>query len=369
MGATFSPSFQEFLDSVTDPRTPGGNFTYPLPEILFLSITAALCGLRDWTEIAIFGKSQISWLRKYLPYRNGTPSHDCLGDIFGAIDHQAFTTAFTTWATSLGSLVDGEVIAIDGKTLCGSHDRANGKAAIHLVSAFATSQGITLAQRKVDDKSNEITAIPELLDVLVIQGCLVTIDAMGCQRAIVEKITQSGADFVIALKDNQPSLFEQVQQAFANTKLSDEYAEDDAGHGRVEHRYCQVVTNLHWLAQAANWPEVKAVARLDSRRYDKQTGEEQTASRFYICSITSAQQIHEAVRAHWGIENQLHWVMDVSFGEDDARKREKQSAQNFALVTKTALNMIRQHPSKGSVKGRRVKAAFDTKFRDSLMFT
>lgn len=164
-------------------------------------------------------------------------------------------------------------------------------------------------------------------------------------------------------------MFEQVQQAFANTKLSDEYAEDDAGHGRVEHRYCQVVTNLHWLAQAANWPEVKAVARLDSRRYDKQTGEEQTASRFYICSITSAQQIHEAVRAHWGIENQLHWVMDVSFGEDDARKREKQSAQNFALVTKTALNMIRQHPSKGSVKGRRVKAAFDTKFRDSLMFT
>jgi len=369
MNDQFSAEFRTFLSSVTDPRTPGGNFKYPLSEILFLSVAAALCGLRDWTEIAIFGNSQLVWLRKYLPFANGTPSHDCLGDIFGLINHETFTAAFTRWATSLNVLANGDVVAIDGKTLCGSHDRSNGKAAIHLVSAFAASQGITLAQRKVDDKSNEITAIPELIDALILEGCLVTIDAMGCQHAIVEKITEAKADFVIAVKDNQPTLFEQVQQAFANTKPSEEYADHDAGHGRVESRRCRVVNNLRWLPQAAHWPEVKAVARIDSRRYNKQTGVEETASRFYICSIDSARQIHQAVRSHWSIENQLHWVMDVSFGEDGARKREKQSVENFALVTKTALNLIRQHPSKGSVKGRRIKAAFDTDFRESLMFT
>jgi len=369
MSDKFPPKLKDFLTSVSDPRIPGGNFKYPLTEILFLSFSAALCGLRDWTEIAIFGKSQLAWLRKYFPYENGIPSHDCLGDVFGLIDHEAFTTAFTTWATSLSVLANGDVVAIDGKTLCGSHDRANGKAAIHLVSAFAASQGITLAQRKVDDKSNEITAIPELLDALILEGCLVTIDAMGCQHAIVERITEAKADFVIAVKDNQPSLFEQVQQAFANTKVSDEHIDHDAGHGRVESRHCQVINNLRWLAQAANWPEVKAVARVDSLRYNKQTGVEETASRFYICSIDSARQIHQAVRTHWSIENQLHWVMDVSFGEDGARKREKQSVENFALVTKSVLNLIRQHPSKGSIKGRRVKAAFDTEFRESLMFT
>jgi len=191
---------------------------------------------------------------------------------------------------------------------------------------------------------------------------------MGCQHAIVEKITEQKADFVIAVKDNQPSLFEQVQQAFANTTASEEYADTDAGHGRVESRHCRVTTKLRWLPEAAKWPEIKSVARVDSKRYDKPTGKEETAGRFYICSITSALQIHQAVRTHRGIENQLHWAMDVSFGEDGARRREEQSAENFVLVTKTALNPVRQHGSKGSIKGRRFNAAFDTEFRESLLF-
>lgn len=368
MAPDLSPSFSDFLDSVDDPRMEGGNLLYPIQEVLFLVTSAVLCGFDSWVHIELFGNEQLSWLRKFFPYANGIPSHDCLGRLFGAINHEQFTKAFTNWAAQLANLADGEVIAIDGKCVRRSHDQANGKTAIHLVSAFACTQGITLGQQKVDDKSNEIIAIPLLLESLMIKGCVITIDAMGCQRQIVEQIIDQEADYVIAVKENQGKLFEQVQQAFATTTIADEFMDTDAGHGRVESRKCQVISNLRWIDESNKWPSIKAVAALHSTRYNKSTGEEEEFSRFYICSIIEAKRIHQAVRSHWQIENQLHWVLDVAFDEDACRKRVDQSAQNSALITKVALNLLRRNTFKGSIKSKRMKAVMNTVFREELMF-
>ena len=368
MELKFTDAYAAFLDAVPDPRMSGGNLRYPLSEMLLLCLSASICGLKDWTDIAVFGQSQLAWLRQYLPYKNGTPSHDCLGKTFAQIDNEAFSQAFTAWACTLRSDAD-QHLAIDGKCLRGSHDRTNGKAAIHLVNAFATQQGITLGQRKVDDKSNEITAIPALIEALVTKGCVVTIDAMGCQHDIAQQIIDAEANFVLAVKDNHPQLAEQAQQAFAAATVADRFEQTESDHGRVERRKTEIVTNLKWSPRIKEWAGAKAVARVQSHRYDKRTGKEQTEYRFYLCSLTSARIIHEAIRHHWHIENRLHWVLDVTFGEDESRKRDRQSAQNFSLVTKGALNLIRHHGKKGSIKGQRTKAAFDVKFREELMFT
>jgi predicted transposase YbfD/YdcC len=357
----------DVFSQVTDPRRKGGNYIYPLDEILFLVISGVLSGLEDWVHISAFGKDQIEWLRRFLPFENGIPSHDCLGYVFSLMDTTAFGQAFVEWSEGLSKRTKGEVVSIDGKRLCGSYDTYKGKSAIHLVSAFASANGLALGQVKTPDKSNEIKAIPELLNLICVEGCLVTIDAMGCQKAIAEKIKEEKADYVLALKGNQPELFEEVKRAFEFMPISEVDQELDQGHGRIEKRICETITDLRFIDESLKWKGIKAVARINAHRTHKIDGKQEQQYRYYISSITNAKQINQAVRMHWAIENKLHWVLDVRFLEDNSRKRNGEMPENFSLITKMAINLIKMHPAKGSIKGKRLKAGWNQTFRQELL--
>lgn len=357
----------EIFSGLQDPRRKAGNYTYPLNELIFLTISGVLCGCEDWQNISEFGKSQLSWLRKYLPYENGVASHDTLGRVFGLLDTSEFESCFTSWAEQLNVLDQGGIISIDGKRVCNSADAGSGKAAIHLVSAFAVDAGICIGQVATAEKSNEITAVPDLLDMLVLKNCIVTIDAMGCQRRIVEKIISKEADYVIALKSNQQELYEEAKQVFKFMEPQDIDNQIDAGHGRVETRVCKVVTDLRFVDEAEHWQAIGCVAMVQAQRINKKTGLAAQETRYYICSIKNARQINTAVRKHWGIENSLHWILDVRFNEDNEMKRQGESPYNFSFMTKTVANIIKLNKSKGSVKTKRLKAAWDSNFREELL--
>lgn len=358
--------FDVFKD-IPDPRRQGGNLLYPLEELMFLTISGVLCGLEDWVHISEFGKDQILWLRKYFPYENGVPSHDCLGDVFSNLDTDLFGKAFIKWTSSLSEHSEGEVISIDGKRVRGSYDNHKGKSAIHIVSAFASVNGLVMGQVKCNDKSNEITAIPDLLDLISVQGCLVTIDAMGCQKKIAQKIEANGADYVLSLKANQEELFEEVKKAFEFIPVGQTDEQVNTGHGRVEKRYCEIITDLRFIDESTKWKGIKSIVRIHAQRHHKTNGKQEEEYRYYISSIVDARKINQAVRLHWSIENQLHWVLDVQFAEDRSRKRNGSMPQNFGLITKMALNLIKQNPMKGSIKVKRMKAAWNKQFRQQLL--
>lgn len=363
-----------FLDYYRDfpDRRQAGKVMYPLEEVVLLSLLAVLAGAETFVDIARFGEKKLDLLRRFRPFHNGTPSHDHLGDIFAALDAEEFQRRFVAWVAALTG-AGAEVIAIDGKTLRRSGHKKGAKAPIHMVSAFAARQRLALAQVKVADKSNEIVAIPKLLDMLAIEGAIVSIDAMGCQRAIAGKIVEKRADYVLALKGNQGSLREDVELFAAEQKASgfkdttvSQHRTVDGDHGRVETRTYTVIHEVAWLQQRHNWPGLRSVVMVESTREIGDKVEQET--RFYITSLVwLASQLGPVIRSHWAIENSLHWVMDMIFRDDECRVRTANAPANFTTLKHMAHNLIRQAPGKDSLRLRRKVAAWDDEFLASLI--
>jgi predicted transposase YbfD/YdcC len=371
--------FLSFFADLPDPRQPG-KVIYPLQEVLLLCLLAVLAGAECFVEIARFGEKKIELLRRFLPFKDGTPSHDQLGDIFATLDATIFQRCFVAWvAKMLG--VSADVVAIDGKTSRRSADKRRGKAAIHMVSAFAARQRLVLGQVKVADKSNEIIAIPALLDMLAIEGAVVTIDAMGCQRGIAQKVIEKKADYILALKGNQGTLREDVEvfaaeqkaNGFKDSKIS-QHQTVDADHGRIETRNYTVLHGVDWLQENHEWPGLKSVVMVESEREIPATAKEpakiEHETRFYITSLAwLASQIAPAVRSHWMIENGLHWLMDTMFRDDECRVRTDHAPANFTTIKHMALNLIRRKASgkKDSLRVRRKVASWDDDYLASLV--
>jgi len=355
--------FLDIFGQLDDPRIERKKL-HPMPEILLLTLCAVICGAESWDDIEMFGKSKLAFLRHYLPYEHGIPSDDTVRRFFRAIDSAQFQRLFVEWIQAwLSPEVAGKVVAIDGKTLRGSHDGS--QSPIHVVSAFASEAGIVLGQIKTREKSNEITAIPELLKWLDVRGAMVTIDAMGCQKTIAESIIDKGGDYLLALKGNQSSLHEDVRLHFEQTAPASlvrmTCAESvDKGHGRIEVRQCRMSTDIDWLrGRHPEWKNLGSIVAIDSERLIGDTTTQET--RYFISSsLVSASRMLAAVRLHWGIENQLHWVLDMSFGEDQSRIRKDNAPANIGIIRHAALNMIRQVPkNRVSIKRMRKAAGWD----------
>lgn len=363
-------NFSYYFSGMKDPRrTNRGHHLYPLEEILFLCISAVISGMDDWTSISMFGRSKLFWLRQYLPYKHGIPSHDVLGKVFAALDPVQFGECFRDWINSMAELTGGEVIAIDGKTICGSDDKGSAKSALHVVSAYATGNRLCLGQQVVAEKSNEITAIPALLKLLAVKGCIITIDAMGCQKAIAKTIIDKEADYVLMVKDNQQELKEQVEKVFGMNPRTEADVTLDFGHGRIEQRTCQVIDNLTFLDDKEDWQGLKSIAKVISERTDKRSGNGSIATRYYISSLPAKPKvIAKAIRSHWAIENNLHWTLDVVFREDASLKKKGNAALNYNVIAKMALTIIeRETESKNSKPKKRQLAALDDEYRSKLL--
>ena len=365
----FSIHFSQLEDPRIDRRK-----LHSLIDIVGVSVCAVIAGADSWTDVALFGKSREKWLRTFLSLKNGIPSHDTFGRVFSLLDPQQFQKCFASWVQAVHERVKG-VVAIDGKTVRRSHDRRQGKQAIHVVSAWATQSGIALAQKKVDAKSNEIDAIPELLTLLRIKGCLVTIDAMGCQKEIAQAINGAGADYLLAVKDNQPTLREDVEQEFRLAQqngfalMDHQYFETvEKDHGRIEQRKYWITQDVQGIGTGEKWPNLAAMAMCRAMR--TVNGQTSTEDRFFITSRKSAdaEGIAAAIRAHWRVENSLHWVLDVAFNEDQSRVRAGHAAENLALIRKLALNAIRASTSKkGGIKAKRLQAAWDNDYLTEIL--
>lgn len=364
------PTFSKHFNSLKDPRrTDKGNYFYPLQEILFLTISAVISGADGWTMIHEFGKTKLDWLRKFFPYEKGVPSHDVLGKLFAKLDDKEFSKCFTDWVNSISVFTEGEVVAIDGKTICKSNIKSKSKAALHVVSAYASENRLCLGQEVVDQKSNEITAIPNLLKILELKGCIVTIDAMGCQKQIAKTIRKKEADYVLMLKGNQQSLKEQVEKLFQRGTASNIDTHVDSGHGRVETRICEVITDLSFLDDKEHWADLKSIIRIKSERHDKASDKTTHETRYYISSLAAtAEQANNVIRKHWAIENNLHWSLDVLFKEDASLKKNGNSATNYNIVLKLALAMIEKEKSRKLSKPvKRLTAALDDKYRERIL--
>lgn len=362
--------FKKHFSDLKDPRrTTKGHYYYPLEEILFLVIAAVLSGVEDWTSIEIFGNDKIEWLRRFFPYKHGIPSHDVLGKLFSRLDPVGFSECFTRWVNTISHLTEGEVIAIDGKSICGSGDTGSPKSALHIVSAYATENKLCLGQVSVDKKHNEIVAIPKVLEILAVKGCIVTIDAMGCQKEIARQIIKQGGDYVLMVKDNQRELKEQTEKLFNYYKSPDKNETVSSGHGRVETRVCEAIGDLEFMDEKENWPGLKSVVRITSSRFIKKTGEESTDTRYYISSLESnARKLNKVVRSHWAIENNLHWTLDVIFNEDRKLKKKDFSAANFNIINKMALAILEKDKTfKASKNQKRLKAALNDSYREKLL--
>jgi predicted transposase YbfD/YdcC len=320
---------------------------HPLENIVAITIVSVICNMTTWEEVAFFGKAKKDFFSKFLDLRNGIPSKDTFRRFFAALDPQVFESHFTKWVQSLVKSMNKEIVSIDGKTIRQA-SRMSEDSSIHLVSAWASANELILGQVKTDEKSNEITAIPILLETLFLQGSVVTIDAMGCQKEIVKKIVEKEADYVLALKENHPTLFEDVIRSFDKKTCQELYQTLDFGHGRIEERKCSIITDLNFILQREEWLNLHSVVRIDSKRTIKKTGEIQEETRYYISSLTLAKEVLEANRSHWGIENKLHYCLDVFFGEDSSSKRESFSAQNFSLINKMVLNLFRKNKDNDS---------------------
>jgi len=372
-GAAFDETvvFLSYFNDLQDPRQPG-KVTYPLDEILLLCLLAVLAGAESFTEIALFGVKKLEFLRRFRPFKDGTPAHDHLGDILAVLDAEQFQRCFVGWVAAVTGVPAG-VVAIDGKTVRRSGRKRGGKAPIHMVSAFAARQRLVLGQVKVAEKSNEIVAIPKLLDMLAIEGAIVTIDAMGCQRDIAQKIIDKKADYVLALKGNQGSLREDVEvlvaeqkaKGFADTEISQDRT-IDGDHDRIETRTTTVIHDVEWLQERHDWPGLKAVVMVESSR--EISGKIEQETRFYITSLVMlAHLLGPVVRSHWSIENSLHWVLDMVFRDDECRVRTDHAPANFTTIKHIAHNLLRKVPGKNSLRSRRKIAAWDDDFLASLV--
>lgn len=354
----------EHFASVPDPRIERHRW-HKLSDILVIAVCAVLSGAESYPAIEDFGSEREGWLSQFLELPAGIPSHDTFNRVLRLLDPVELQSCFLRWMQAVAEVTDGEVVAIDGKALRRSFGKGTAKRAIHMVSAWATANGVVLGQRKVDTKSNEITAIPALLALLALKGCIVTIDAMGCQRAIAQKIVEQGADYVLALKGNQPTLEQAVKHFFltgpeaeAHWSQSDYHEHTEHGHGRVETRRAWISADLDVELRAAAWPGLQSIGLVEATR----TVGEKTAveQRFYLSSLPpQAGEFAQAVRKHWGIENQLHWTLDVTFREDQSRLRTGYGAENFAVLRHIALNLLRQEPSAKSLPRKRLACALN----------
>jgi len=362
----------EVFVSVTDPRQ-AGKVEHDLVELLVVAVNAVLVGADTFVEIELWAKEKLDWLRGYLPLAAGIPSHDSFGRLFGLIDPEEFEAAFRRWVGAvLPTLGTEAVVAIDGKT-----SRRTGKVGatpLHLVSAFAAGAGLVLGQRATAVKSNEKTAIPELLATLALEGCIVTIDAMGTQANIAQAIRDRGADYILAVKDNQPTLADAMRDFFTLFKLAPdktphtmaETVEKD--HGRLETRRCYAFDQLACLHRPEQWPDLQSFAVIESQRCV--SGKTSTEQRFYLSSLApDAARLGQAIRAHWSVENRLHWCMDVAFADDQMRARTGHAAHNLAVLKHITLNLIRLDPTprKGGIKARRLIAATSDLYRAQLL--
>lgn len=357
----------QFFSGLEDPRVERSK-VHQLEDIMFITIIAVLCGAETWNDIEEFGKSKQDWLRGFLTLPAGIPTHDTFNRVFSALNPEKLETGFLEWTAQVARRTKGEVISIDGKALRGSRQGAS-KSMVHMVSAWASENNIVLGQQKVDAKSNEITAIPKLLELLVVKGCIVTIDAMGCQKEIAAAIADQQADYILALKGNQGTLHEQVQDSFRFLKTAQSAEEYDMGHGRIEHRRCTVLTDLSMIDHAEEWQNLRSLIRIESERTLKATGESQKETRYYISSLSvDAATINRAIRTHWYVENSLHWTLDVAFREDHSRKRAGHAAQNFSIINRIALNLLKNETSlKSGIKGKRLKAGWDNNYLLKIM--
>ena len=349
----------KYFAELRDPRVER-NREHLLEEILLIAVAAILSGAESWNDIADYGRDKLEWLKTFLQLPGGIPSHDTFNRVFSALDPEEMERGFAAWVSSITKLTAGEVVAIDGKTLCGTRETGK-KQLVHLVSAWASANNLVLGQRKVDEKSNEITAIPKLLEALELAGTVVTIDAMGCQREIASRIIEKKADYVLAVKDNQGLLAEQVRDSFLLLPCEAVAEEIDCGHGRVEQRRCSVIADLSLIEKVSEWASIQGLVRIESERYHKVSGKIEREIRYYITSLRpDAARLNAVIRQHWGIENKLHWVLDVGFSEDLDRKRAGHSAQNFSLLNRIALNQLKQETTfKRGIKGKRLKAAWN----------
>lgn len=370
MEKTIRASIEENFGSIPDPRIDRTKL-HKLTDILVIAICAAICSCDSWEDVEEFGKAKQDWFKTFLELPNGIPSHDTFNRVFARLDPLEFRTCFLNWIKAGSELIGGQVIAIDGKVLRRSHDRGIGKGAIDMVSAWACANRLVLGQVKVDEKSNEITAIPQLLKALEISGCIITIDAMGCQTEIAKTVVEEDGDYVLALKDNQGNLFEDTQKLFEDLEDShyQAYPYDyvktvNKGHGRIEIRECWTISDpsiLCHLRGFANWEKLLTVSRIRSQRW---IGDEKTSEdRFHIASIIGAKRVLSAVRSHWGIENSLHWTLDFAFDEDHCRVRKDSGPENFAILRHIALNLLKQEKTcQRSIKGKRLLAGWKEEY-------
>lgn len=363
-------SVLDSLASIQDPRLESF-VTYPLPEILFGAVVGTMCGAEDWEEIELVCNERLDFLRGYLPYADGIPSHDTFERVFDALEGQVFADCFAAWVGSLIGTVKG-VVAIDGKTIGGARQAGGAEKALHVLSAFAHDAGMVIGQRCVDGKSNEITAIPLLLNTLDIEGAIITLDAMGAQKAVAKAIRDKKADYLLALKGNQASLHDDVKLFFADADLSKTCATTttiDYGHGRVEERLCRVTDDIAWLKERhPEWADLHSIVAITATRTNKKTKLTTIETRFYITSLPAdAPRILAAARAHWGIENSLHWMLDVIMGEDACQTRKKNAALNLASTRKWALGLLRKHPGKIPIKRKIKKAALNPSFLKEIL--
>jgi len=368
-------SLYDCFEDLPDPRV-SGRCTYKLTDVIIMAICGVLCGADSWVGVEMVGREKETWFREFLELEHGIPSHDTFGDVFAMIDAEAFQKRFMRWVEQVFRVTQGQVVALDGKTLRGSHDKGIGKDAIHVVSAWASENGLVLGQRQVADKTNEISAIPELLELLNITGCIVTIDAMGCQTSIAQAIRDQKADYILRVKDNQSKLKQDIvdwfvhgdQQAFAGMHM-DYHRRVAKTSGRVEVRQCWVVSDpvaFEYIRHYEGWADLNSIIRIQRQVRHGDTVTEQTA--YYISSLTaSAQTLLAATQHHWAIENSFHWVLDVTFREDHARNRTGESPANMAVLRAIALNLLKRDRSKHSLKQKRFKAAMNNDFLLSLL--
>jgi len=362
------PDPRPYFAEIEDPRRETRNKLHKLEDIVMIVLCAVLSDIKDWVGMEDFAYEKEAWLRGFLELPGGIPSHDTLSDVLGRINRKAFAKAFAAWVRTALPHLAGEQVALDGKTLRGSRDGEAG--AVHVMSAFATGARFVLAQEAVADKSNEITAIPELLNCLELAGAVVSIDAMGCQKNIARQIVKQGADYVLALKDNHPQLCQDVT-LWLDSELDRDrlpvHVTVEKDHGRIETRRYALSANLAWLDAMSQWTGLKALGVVESTREIK--GKTSIERRYFLCSFADLQRFAQTVRDHWRIENSQHWVLDVQFGEDANRSRKDHSAANLAVIRRMALNLLRNDPDpKRSLRRRKMRAAFSDEYRSGLLF-